>query len=535
MKKTKKIVALIVAIIMIFAVSVVMLAACKDKDEGKYNITVWVSESDGVADQFAAQIKEFNKTNEWGYNFNAVVEGVTEADSATLMITDVATGADIFCFAQDQTARLVQANALAQPGQAAQQAIKERNDGGSVGAATVGDVIRAYPLTSDNGYFMMYDKRVISEENLDSLEALVAECEEKGYNFSMEIDTSAWYLAAFFFATGCYSEWDIDENGIPQSIYDNFNSDKGLIAAKGIKHLTDSKSFTSSSSTDDFKAAIPSAIVVSGTWAVNGAIEAIGEENLGMTDLPSFTVDGQSYHLGSYSGNKLMGVKPQSDAKKAAALSQLALYLTNAENQLARFNEFNWGPCNKEAQANEAVASNAALAALNKQNEYAVAQGNIDGSWWDIGAQLGKDIEEATDDAGLQAALDAYDAAIEAAIEKKQHPFDTTIPWGVVGVGDDWTNDIEMEQLEDDTWITKEAVDLTASDVFKLRQDKGWDVNLGQLKDWDGEKALNSAHNGENFTLEYFGLQAGSYKIKVVLQVKDGQLVGGEVTLIPAE
>lgn len=524
MKKTKKLVALLVALVLVFAVGFTMLAACKPDDTpvgGTYDITVWVSESAGVKEQFEGQIKKFNETNEWGYTINATVQGQTEADSASLVITDVATAPDMYCFAQDQTTRLVQANALAPLGKAAAAEVREKNDGGAVGAATVGETLYAYPLTSDNGYFMMYDKSVINEEHLDDLAALVADCEAAGKKFSMEIDTSGWYLASFFFATGCKSEWKYDDDGKPIEVADDFNSAKGLVAAKGIKILTNSSSFVSSSTTGDF--AQGSAIVVSGTWGVNDALAALGD-NLGMTDLPSFTVDGKTYHMGSFSGNKLLGVKPQSNAEKSAALSRLALYLTNAENQLARFKEFNWGPSNKEAQANEAVSSNPALAALNKQNEYAIAQGNIEGSWWDIATTLGKSIEEATDDAGLQAALAAYEAALAAVIEMAHVEFDTTVPWGVIGVGGDWNTDIEMEQTDNFTWITKEAIALTSSDEFKLRRDGGWAVNLG----------LGGVLDGPNMTLEGLGLEEGSYKIQVVLKVENGELVSGTITLIPA-
>ena len=78
---------------------------------GTYDVTLWVSEVAGVADQFASQIDAFEAANE-GITINATIECVTEAESATQMLTDVEAGADIFCFAQDQFARLVQGNAV---------------------------------------------------------------------------------------------------------------------------------------------------------------------------------------------------------------------------------------------------------------------------------------------------------------------------------------------------------------------------------------------------------------------------------------
>ena len=176
-----------------------------DTLDGTYDLTIWVSESDGVKELTQKQIEAFMKANP-GIKINATIEGVTEADSATLMITDVESGADIYCFAQDQLARLVMANALNALGEKASATVKELNDEISVGAATVNGQLYCYPMTSDNGYYMYYDKSVVKEEHLDSLEDIIADCEAANKLFSMELETSAWYNASFFFATGCKSE-----------------------------------------------------------------------------------------------------------------------------------------------------------------------------------------------------------------------------------------------------------------------------------------------------------------------------------------
>ena len=332
---------------------------------GTYDITVWVSESEGVAALTEQQIDKFMAANP-GIVINYTVEGVTESNSASNMITDVESGADLYCFAQDQLTRLVEAGALLKLGEGASATVRERNDNTSIKAASVGNDLYCYPLTSDNGYFMYYDKSVIPESDIDSLEAIIADCEKAGKMFSMETETSAWYVASFFFATGCHSDWTTDETGKFTSVDDDFNSENGLIAMKGMEKLVKSPSYMSSSNSADFAAATPSAVVVSGTWGSAAANEALGD-NYAVADLPSFEVDGKSYHMGSYSGCKLMGVKPQADSTKAAVLHQLAQYLTSAECQLERFNLVGWGPSNLEAQADEAVAADPALVALAQQ------------------------------------------------------------------------------------------------------------------------------------------------------------------------
>ena len=370
---------------------------------GEYNITVWVSEK--AVDLTKQQIEAFNATNDLGIVFKAAVEPVSEAEAATNMITDVEAGGDLFCFAQDQFARLVQAGALAKLGAKAAETVIANNDAGTVAAATSGDVLYAYPLTSDNGYFMYYDKSVIPEEDVDSLEKLIADCEAANKYFAFEMQSSAWYLASFFFGTGCVSEWNTDDDGTFVSVRDTFNSPEGLIAVKGMKKLVDSPMHLSSSQASEF--ASGAAIVVTGTWAFEDISKMLGD-NMGVADLPSFEVDGKEYHLGSFNGCKLMGVKPQVDAAKAAALHRLAQYLTGEQCQMERFEALSWGPSNIVDQASEAVQANPGLAALIAQSAYSVPQGQIHGSWWDIAKVIGDDVKAATDEAGLQKALDNY-------------------------------------------------------------------------------------------------------------------------------
>ncbi len=498
-KRLTSIFALAMAFIMVIGV-----AGCGKKEKtddlsalnGTYDITVWVSEVDGVKALTEQQIDKFEADNP-GIVLNATIEGVSESDSATLMITSVEDGADIFCFAQDQLARLVMAGALSPLGEATAAQVTEMNDAGSVRAASVGGTIYCYPLTADNGYFMYYDKSVIPESDLDSLEKIIADCEKAGRLFSMELETSAWYNAAFFFGAGCKSEWITDENGEFVSVNDDFNSDKGVIALKGMQKLLKSSSYNSSSSTADFSAAVPSAVVISGTWGLDDAKKGLGA-NFAATDLPSFTVDGKEYHLGSFSGNKLLGVKPQTDAKRAAVLQKLALYLTGEECQVQRFESKGWGPSNKKAMASEAVQKDVALTALGLQNKYAIPQGQIHGSWWDIAKVYAVSAKTATTDAELKKALQDYQDTIGGLFAMS---VDEKEAWSVIGSmnGDGWATDIPMTCDSKGVWHSDKIL-FVAGDEFKTRQGKSWDVNIGG----DG------LAGGANFKVE----EAGYYFVK---------------------
>lgn len=470
---------------------------------GTYEITMWVSETDGVADQFKEQVARFNETNEYGITIVASIEGVTEADAGSKVVSDVASAPDLYCFAQDQLARLVQAGALAAPGTGASANITESNDSGSVAAASVAGILYAYPMTSDNGYYLYYNKSIVSDP--DSLEAIIADCESNGALFRFALE-NAWYTASFFFATDCHSNWTMDTDGNFTSVDDNFNSDAGLIAMKGMQKLATSSCYDSNA--DIFTDA---AAIVTGIWNANAAAEHFGDD-LGVADLPSFEVDGTSYHLGSYTGNKLIGVKPQSDPARAAALSQLAQYLTNEECQLERYNKFQWGPSNKAAQASEAVQANTSLAALAAQNEYGQPQGQIHGSWWDIAKLLGADAKAATSEDDLKTALEEYEAAINALFQMSDEQKNA---WSVIGsvCGTNWDTDFAMTETDTNTY-TSDVLTLKAGEEFKVRQGASWDVNFG----------VDGVPGGDNIVVE----ADGDFQVQLVY---DGETA--TITLIP--
>ncbi len=525
----KKLLSIILTITLVFGTMLCFTACGKTGDNGTtptdaagttggelngtYDIVIWVSELEGVKELTKQQVADFCTANP-GIVINATVEGVSESESATQMVTSVEDGADIFCFAQDQLARLVMAGALNKLGTATSATVTAENDAGSVAAASVGGALYCFPLTSDNGYFMFYDKSVIPAEHIDSLEDIIADCEAAGMMFSMELEGSAWYNAAFFFATGCESTWETDLDGNFVAVNDNFNSDKGLIALKGMQKVLQSSAYNNSSAHADFSAAVKSAVVISGPWGTTIAQEALGE-NFAAADLPSFTIDGTSYHLGSYSGNKLLGVKPQTDAKKTAVLQQLALYLTGEKCQTERFTQLAWGPSNLAVQATDAVQNDIALSALAEQSAYAIPQGQIHGSWWDIGKVYATTAKTATTEAELTAALEAYQASIQGLLSM---PVDEKEAFSVIGAfaGTNWDTDISMTQKPEGTWYS-EAILFAAGDEFQVRQGKSWDVQFGAIGD-DGNSTKN------NFVVS----DAGYYFVKLVF---DKAAKTGVVTL----
>ena len=374
----------------------------------KEKIQIFVPQQNGIIEFTRTQIEKFLADNpNCGYSISdfLIVCGPNEA--TTNIIIDIETAPDIYCFSQDYLNRLVQADALAPLGQTAANAITANNDAVSVGAVTVGDKLYAYPMTLDNGYYLFYDKSIITDPS--SLEQILADCENAGAQFRFNLESN-WYAASFFFGVGCHSVWESDTDGRFTGVNDNFDNDVlGLVAMKGIRKVTTSNCHVNSDAIDgDCLGA-----VVSGTWNAENAAKYFGK-NLGVCKLPSFTIDGETYQLSSFSRYKFMGIKPQADPERKELCSALAQYLTSEECQLERLNEFRWCPSNNSVQVYEAVKNNPSLLALKAQSSYSVIEGYIPNHWRSSIANLAKKAAACTTDDEIKIALQTYRSEIES-------------------------------------------------------------------------------------------------------------------------
>lgn len=371
------------------------------------NVTIWVAEE--VSGFTQDQVNAFKEANPEYEPYNVTIESVGEGDEAGNMITDVQGGADIYGCAQDQVARLVAAGALQPIGGEYATWIDEQNDAGAAGAAKVGGTTYAFPVTSDNGYFLYYDKSVISDPS--TLEQIIADCEAAGKNFYFDI-SNGWYQTAFFFGTGCELTYDTDDEGSFTGCNIDYASDKGVVALKEIAELESSSAFQNGSSVDN---ATNFAAIVDGTWDSESAKKVLGD-NYACAKLPTFEgSDGQTYQLSGFGGFKLLGIKPQEDASKLQFCYKLAQYLTSTDVQLARYQANGWGPSNVTAQSDSAVQADEALSALAEQLAFAIPQGQYPDDYWSRAQSLGDDVQSgnistSTSDEELMSVLETFQA-----------------------------------------------------------------------------------------------------------------------------
>ena len=146
----KKMLCMLMALLMLC----LSAAACAETIELK----VWSSQPDQalleeLCNAFAAEHPE----NEWKFTYGVV----GEADAQARYLEDPAAAADVFSYPDDQIIKLVKADALYEVTRNRDQIIAE-NSAGAINAATYDGVLYGYPMTADNGYFLYYDKSVLT-------------------------------------------------------------------------------------------------------------------------------------------------------------------------------------------------------------------------------------------------------------------------------------------------------------------------------------------------------------------------------------
>lgn len=370
-------------------------------------LTVW-SESDNF-EMMEGMIAAFKEEYAGQAEFNISLVHQPDASTKDTLLSDVHNGADVFSMPDDQLLGLIAAGALSP---VPESKVAEENLPEAVAAATHNDILYAYPYTADNGFFLYYDKDYFSEEDVKTLDGILAVAEAEGKKFSMEFN-SGWYMYAFFGGTGL--EFGLNDDGVTN--YCNWNSTEGAI--KGVDIVESMLGYTASpaflsQSDSSFVDSIKSGEVIagiSGVWNAIGVKEAWGND-YGACKLPEFTCAGKQVQMSSFTGYKMYGVNAYSDNVEWA--HKLAQWLTNEENQTIRFEVRNQGPSNIKAAASDSVNEVPAILAVIDQSQYGNLQrvGNL---YWDACTKFADEILAGNpENKDLQKLIDTLVAGITA-------------------------------------------------------------------------------------------------------------------------
>lgn len=312
---------------------------------------------------------------EWNIEFEYGV--VSEADAKAEISKDPEACADVFMFASDQLAYLVESGMIA-PNSLYQDEITAENggvDSGAIKAATFDGLLYGVPFTP-NSWFMYYDSSKFTADEVLSLDTMMAkDLGEGAHNFCIDID-NGWYLASFFFAGGCSLFGD---NGTDATVC-TFNDANGLAVGNYVASLATNPKFLLQ--TEDAANAIEGftngtlGAWCSGTWNAEAVQKALGD-NYAATKLPTININGTDSQLKSFADYKYVGVSMNPEGDTMAAAQALAAYLGGEECQKIRFEARSIAPTVTSLVSDPAVSSNVAVAALSYQSQYTQFQSTI--------------------------------------------------------------------------------------------------------------------------------------------------------------
>lgn len=368
-------------------------AASKD---GKITLKVWAPQEDQTpSDKYPNGIvpylcDKFNEDHpEWDIKFEYAA--VSEGDANKEALKDVDAAADVFLYANDQIPSMVEAGAISKLGGKYVDEMKANNSEAMVNSVTYKDGVYGFPFTP-NTFMLFYDKSKFSDEEVKNVDTMMAKDLGDGVsNFSSPINNS-WYISAYYYAGGgqLFGENGTDEDA-GMTFGDHPEVTKYLVNLKNNpKYFCDPADSTGASLskfTDGKLGAF-----TTGSWDAEAIKKALGD-NMGVTQLPTITLDGQQKQLRSFAGSKAVGVNPK--CKNMEAAVALASYLAGEESQKLHFEVRGYVPTWKSVTESDEVKKNivasAVIAEINNASKTQPMVKKMD-NYWTPAEAMGKSI-----------------------------------------------------------------------------------------------------------------------------------------------
>lgn len=305
--------------------------------------------------------------------------GEDKADS----ITDfsAASAPDIYGYASDKVGELYKKGALAEIPSVFSAKLKSDMGDEVAAAGKLGDSYYGYPYAGDNGYFLYYNKDIVSDEQAKTVEGIIEACKAQNVKFGYALDTdSTFFSIGTFMSFGARYSVAFNADGTFKSASSDFAGDKGILGAKAVHQLAVNSSVDvthKGARSKEPTLANGFGAVVEGSWNYQTFLDKVGADKLGTAKLPTITVEGQTANLASFLGYKLYGVNPKKsaeDTKRLTLIHSIANYLVSAECQEARFDALTVVPTQKSVKALDKVQNNGLVKALAAQASYSVPQ-----------------------------------------------------------------------------------------------------------------------------------------------------------------
>ncbi|MGN0299269.1 MAG: extracellular solute-binding protein [Lachnospiraceae bacterium] len=375
--------------VLVTAMAMSLLAGCSSSNDGNNNSTtgaqsgtqggstevqditlkVWCPQNQVETGIMAEQQAAFQAEHP-EYNITWVTEIVGEDKCQESVLKDVEAAADVFMFSSDQTIPMQEAGAIARLGGSAEEMVKSTMDETVYSTVMIDDALYGIPFTH-NTFFLFYDKTIMDEDDITSLEKIMAkDTADNVYNFYFE-SAGGWKLGAYYYGAGLSV---FGESGKDLSAGVDWNNETGVAVTNYLIDLINNPkcAYDGEIAVSELAADHRLGCWFDGSWNYDMYKDALGDD-LGIATIPTFNPDGNDYQLLGFYSSKAIGVNAHS--KNMAAAVAFAAFLGNEENQLLRFEKSSQVPTNKTASQNEVVTSNELAAVIvAESNNCSVAQ-----------------------------------------------------------------------------------------------------------------------------------------------------------------
>ena len=371
-------------------------------------LTIWAPENQQELlktqmDEFAALHPEYNIT--WK------TANVGEDTAKTEILKDVAAAGDVFFFANDQIQDLVGAGAIARLGGDVETMVNDTMAASVVDTVKVGDALYGIPFTH-NTFFMYYDKTLLTEEDVKSLDTILAKDLGSGvYNFKFD-DGGGWKLGSWYYGAGLSV---FGPAGDDLAAGCDWNSETGVEVTKYLINMLNNKSKVNTETGEvELIKEHKLGAWFDGSWNYETYKAELGDD-LGVATIPTYTVGGQEVQMKGFYGSKAIGVNAQSKNLKVA--TEFAAFLGSEEQQIARFTATGTVPTNKVASEIDAVKNDVLSSVIVAEaNNCSVAQPTdptFGSRYWNYAGTIKTDIlNGALTEANAQEWLDTFVTAL---------------------------------------------------------------------------------------------------------------------------
>lgn len=295
----------------------------------KTDVTLWITTDSKKF--YTKVLEDFEKDNP---DIHVKVVETEDAKAQENVKKDPSSAADVFALPHDQLGQLVDSGVIQEIPEKYVDEIKSDQSETALAGATYKDKVYAFPYGIES-QVLYYNKKMLNENQVSSYENIT-----KDATFGANLKAvDAYKIGPLFMSVGdkLFGDTGEDVKGT------DWNNSAGISVLQWIADQKDNSGFVNVG--DDYISQFENekiAAFESGPWDKEKAIEAVGEDNLGIAVYPKMTIGGNEVQQKAFLGVKLYAVNQapaDGDSKKIAADYKLASYLSSEAVQEAQFKD----------------------------------------------------------------------------------------------------------------------------------------------------------------------------------------------------